>query len=304
MTGVAVVTVAHGRHDHLLLQQRALDRSDLPVDARVVVSMGDPWIDAWRPHDGPAAVVPVHVPRSGRLPLARARNVGVRTALETGADLVVLLDVDCVPAPGLVRGYRDAAATPEGRGALLCGPVAYLPPAPPTGYVLDDLPSLADPHPARPAPAPGEVVRDAAGHRLFWSLSFAVQPDTWAATGGFDEDYTGYGAEDTDLGQRAARAGVPVAWVGSARAFHQHHPTQDPPVQHLEDVVRNARRFAGRWGWWPMRGWLEGFVDLGLVRREVDGSFVLADASDAADPFGPPATGRRAGAAPAPTSPS
>ena len=33
------------------------------------------------------------------LPLARARNIGVETALAAGAELVVLLDVDCVPGP-------------------------------------------------------------------------------------------------------------------------------------------------------------------------------------------------------------
>ena len=42
MTRVAVVTVAHGRHEHLLLQSAGLDRSQVRPDLRVVVAIDDP----------------------------------------------------------------------------------------------------------------------------------------------------------------------------------------------------------------------------------------------------------------------
>jgi GT2 family glycosyltransferase len=100
---------------------------------------------------------------------------------------------------------------------------------------------------------------------LFWSLAFAVTPATHERIGGFDEGYEGYGAEDTDYAFRARRAGVGLAWVGGAWAHHQHHPVSDPPVEHLHDIVRNARRFHAAWGRWPMEGWLRAFADLGLV---------------------------------------
>jgi GT2 family glycosyltransferase len=95
-----------------------------------------------------------------------------------------------------------------------------------------------------------------------------VRPDVWARVGGFCEEYVGYGAEDTDFGQRAAAAGVRLDWIGGAHAYHQFHPTSDPPVQHVDDVVANARIFFRRWGWWPMSGWLTAFEDLGLVRYD------------------------------------
>ena len=38
----------------------------------------------------------------------------------------------------------------------------------------DRLPELDDPHPARPAPPPGELVPDA-DPDLFWSLCFALE---------------------------------------------------------------------------------------------------------------------------------
>ena len=102
-------------------------------------------------------------------------------------------------------------------------------------------------------------------HTLFWSLSFAVHAALWRELGGFCEQYTGYGAEDTDFGQVAASRGIALTWVGGAWAYHQYHPSPDPPVQHLTDIVRNAAIFHRRWGWWPMTGWLREFERRGLI---------------------------------------
>lgn len=274
MTAPSVVTVVRGRHGHLERQRRGLESSTtLPAD-HVVVAMDDPeLVERWTP----SPVVADHlatlaVPATG-LPLAAARNLGARIAIDRGARQLVFLDVDCVPTPGALEAYARAATTAEGSAAVLCGAVAYLPPAPPGGYDLEVEARTARPHPARPAPGPGEVVVDRTGHDLFWSLSFSVSVAAWHATGGFDERYVGYGAEDTDFGQRAARSGLPLAWVGGATALHQHHPTQDPPVQHLTDILRNGRLFAETWGWWPMRGWLEAFEARGLVRRDGRGGW-------------------------------
>jgi N-acetylglucosaminyl-diphospho-decaprenol L-rhamnosyltransferase len=216
----------------------------------------------------------VHVPRApGGLPLARARNTGARAALAAGASVVVFLDVDCIPSPGLVEAYVAAADDPATRDDLLCGPVAYLPPPPAAGYDLDGLDALAEPHAARQH------------HELFWSLSFAVTASTWEALGGFDERYVGYGGEDTDFALRAARSGTALAWIGSARAFHQHHPVSSPPVEHVVDIVRNARIFHDTWGRWPMTGWLDAFERRGLVGRLADGSYVVRETADGSVPI-------------------
>ena len=259
---LAVITIVSGRHLHLQRQEAALRRSTRPADVRVVVSMDDPDV---------AGLVPgadvVHVPRrGGHLPLAEARNAGVARARARGAELLVLLDVDCLPEEHLLARYAEVAATHDG---LLCGPVGYLPPAPPAGHPPADLRDLAPAHPARPVPADDEVLPNP-DPTLFWSLSFAATLHTWDRVGGFCTDYVGYGGEDTDVGQAAAAAGVPLWWVGGAWAFHQHHgdPLPGPPVQHLHDVVRNAGVFHDRWGWWPMRGWLDAFAERGLARQD------------------------------------
>ncbi len=258
-----IITITHGRHDHLERQRRLIGRSSAVVDHHVIVAMDDPAV-AERLLEAPGTSV-IAIPTDHRgLPLAAARNAGAAAALALGAELLIFLDVDCLPGEDLVAAYRDAARDAATAGSLLCGPVAYLPPPASDGY---DLARLADvaPHPGRPAPASGD--RQTHGDpRLFWSLSFAVTPSTWRRIGGFDEDFVGYGAEDTDLGFRAQEAGITLTWVGGATAYHQWHPTEVPPVRHLDDILRNGQIFARRWGWWPMEGWLEAFQARGLIR--------------------------------------
>ena len=72
--------------------------------------------------------------------------------------------------------------------------------------------------------------------------------------------------EDTDFAQRVRASGGSIVWVGGAWVYHQYHPKTDPPVEHLHDIVRNARIFKDRWGWWPMEGWLTRFRDLGFLQ--------------------------------------
>jgi GT2 family glycosyltransferase len=267
---VAVVTVVHGRHDHLARQHDSLRAGQRLPDDLVVVAMGDPEV-ADVVASGPLAdrTRILDLPAGPRLPLAAARNRGASCAFdELGADLVVLLDVDCLAGPGLLDGYLDAWSRTAPGPRLLSGTVSYLDPPGSDGYSPAEL-EAARPHPARPAPAPGQLVL-AEDLRLFWSLSFAVDAPTWSAAGGFDEGYEGYGGEDTDFGQRAASADAALWWVGGAPAYHQWHPVSDPPVEHLADIVRNANRFRERWGWFPMHGWLDAFAARGLARPDPD----------------------------------
>ncbi|KUI32819.1 sugar transferase [Mycobacterium sp. IS-1496] len=262
----ALVTVAHGRHGHLRRQSAGLDRSRVRPDLRVVVAMDDPGIAG--AVDSSAEVIEcarTSGPSCG-LPLARARNMGAEHALRRGADVLIFLDVDCIPGDELVGRYVRACAEAES-AALFSGPVTYLPPPPAgDGYPVDALDTMTRPHPARPDPAAGRLVV-ADDHDLFWSLSFAVTARTWRLLGGFCEAYVGYGGEDTDFGAVAREHGVPLVWVGGAHAYHQHHPVSDPPVEHLHQIVGNARIFRRRWNRWPMPDWLDAFERDGLICR-------------------------------------
>jgi N-acetylglucosaminyl-diphospho-decaprenol L-rhamnosyltransferase len=264
MSGVGVVTVAHGRHDHLRAQHETLARSMYRPDLYIVVAMGDPDIETLLPvSELRLRVLPTDADPRG-LPLAAARNRGMDLACAMGCDVLIGLDVDCLAGPDLVAAYDAVVqADPD---CIWSGPVTYLDPPSPDGYPLDRLDELDSPHPARPAPAPGEVSYGG-DPALFWSLSYGLSAATWRRIGGFDEQYVGYGAEDTDFGRRAEAAGLEMAWVGAARAYHQHHPVSRPPVEHLDDILRNGRVYRDRWGEWPMRGWLDEFERRGLVVR-------------------------------------
>ncbi|WP_107772303.1 glycosyltransferase family 2 protein [Nocardioides sediminis] len=266
---VAVVTLVHGRRAHLRAQHASLVHGG-PPDHYVVAAMGDPTVRSWRPGPPQPVVVDVEL-EGGMLPLAAARNAAASRALDLGADVLVFLDVDCLAGPSLVGAYAHAVR--RAPDVLWSGPVTYLPPPGPDGYPLDGLDALDDPHPARPAPAPGEQ-QLGGDPDLFWSLSFALHADAWRRTGGFFEGYVGYGAEDTDFAATAASAGLALGWLGGARAYHQHHPTSSPPVEHLADILLNGALFRRRWGRWPMEGWLEAFERMGLVERE-DGEWRL-----------------------------
>ena len=266
----AVITTVRGRGSHLRRQLQGLALSSHPADMHIVVALGDPRVsDIVAEENSPAFVVELDAAEP--IAVAHGRNQGAAAALRGCAQLLIFLDVDCIPGTEMIGRYRDTASQPVHANALLCGPVTYLAPPGPQGYSITELQSQTNPHSARPVPGDGEVL-PTTEYALFWSLSFAVTVPTWEKIGGFCESYRGYGGEDTDFAQCAAVRKVPMRWVGGAHAFHQFHPTTDPPVHHLDDILRNATIFHDRWGWWPMQGWLAAFEARGLVARDADGS--------------------------------
>ena len=255
---VTCCVIARGRVDHLRRVLAGLRHQTTAPHEVVVVSMGDPRVASVASTDPVVSSVGlVEHELDGPLPLARARNAAARRA---DGDVLVFLDVDCIPAPELVADYLR-----QQRPGLLMGTVRHLPPGVPSSTGAWSVRVLREKgrlHPARPRPS---VATQTSRYELFWSLNFAVQRETWRALGGFDERYDGYGGEDTDLAFEARDRGIPAWFVAGAEAFHQHHPVEDPPVEHLHDIVANARRFHAKWRTWPMTGWLESFADLGLI---------------------------------------
>jgi N-acetylglucosaminyl-diphospho-decaprenol L-rhamnosyltransferase len=263
-----VVTLARGRRRHLERQAEAVARLDPAPGGYVVVGM-----DAEPPRLPGARVVHLPVADGEPLPLAAARNAGIEAAAEAGAGEVVCIDADCLPEPGML-GALIAARRRLGSGWLLAGPVGRLAPLAAEVAAPGESDLAASRRRARrgprPVPPAGEVLPEPR-YELFWSLSFAVAVADHRRLGGFDPGYEGYGAEDTDYGRRAEAAGVGLAWVGGAWAHHQHHPVSSPPVEHLAEIVTNARYFRRRWGSWPMEGWLAEFAAMGAVDWDPDG---------------------------------
>ncbi|MCH2486816.1 MAG: galactosyltransferase-related protein, partial [Erythrobacter sp.] len=160
--------------------------------------------------------------------------------------------------------YRRAAVD---HGGVTMGEVVYLPRgATENGLDFEAFDAVGVIHSERAGPpeGPSAPCRD---YRCFWSLNFAISAEDFAATGGFDERYRGYGGEDTDFGRVVATNGLPIWWLRGARAYHQYHPHHMPPVHHLDSVLANAHAFMDKWGEPTMQHWLRAFVLMGLVEK-------------------------------------
>lgn len=263
-SAVSVITLVRGRERHLANLIEGLNRQDrLPAELVIAVMQDDA-------PDTDTAAFPVrivHVP-GDPMPLAAARNAGGAAA---SGDILVFLDVDCIPAPDLTQTYADAVMA---HGGCHMGEVRYLSYLPEPGYTYEALQSDGERHPSKPpAPEGGSVPQRDYGE--LWGLSFALSASDFSRTGGFDERFYGYGGEETDFARALDAADVPLFRVANALAFHQVHDIRRPPFHHLADIVRNAGLFREKWGDWCMDYWLGQFAERGLIDWSAD-----ADAID------------------------
>lgn len=255
---LSVLTIVRNRAGHLEQLVEGLRRSVVRPTELIVVDMASV---------PPVCVTDTAFPtrmlriETDYLPLAAARNLAARHAV---SEKLLFLDVDCIP---MARLAGTMAAALEQHAALICAEVLYLGPDDARGpWTEEGLSAHATPHPIRPFPSIGIRAEENAG--LFWSLAFGISRSRFHDLGGFDEAFTGYGAEDTDFGFRAKDAGIPLLFMGGAGAFHQYHESSEPPLRHFDDIVRNAQLFRDRWDFWPMEGWLRAFEELGLIELQ------------------------------------
>jgi len=84
--------------------------------------------------------------------------------------------------------------------------------------------------------------------RLAWSYgttgNLSVSRAAIDSIGGFDEAFSGWGLEDTELHYRLARAGLRTRIAADARNYHQNHARDDTALKW--DWLRNARHFLGK----------------------------------------------------------
>ncbi|WP_244215166.1 glycosyltransferase family 2 protein [Pedobacter miscanthi] len=244
-----MVTIVKNRRSALLNLIRGLEYCKTTPSELIIVHMNE------APYRLPSASFPIHVKvvaSEHHLPLAAARNLAIESA---NANQVVFLDADCIPSIDLFCVYRKAFSQAD---LLLSGRVRYL-----SGLVMSKT-DLFEHMMAYSMPDP---VREEIGqypYELFWSLNFACSKAVFSRIGGFDERFIGYGGEDTDFAFSAKSAGVELKTI-DAIAFHQHHPSYDPPLNHLKDIICNAKAFQEKWGIWPMEGWLAKFQHAGLI---------------------------------------
>lgn len=248
MAGISVLTLVNGRHTALLNLIEGFKLSAILPDELIIVFMND---DLSVLPESPFRIIKAKLDSEYALPLAAARNYAA--SLATG-DLLVFLDVDCIPAPDLLTVYLNA----DYQQCLITGKVRYL-----ENFSGEALPLFNKLH-SYSKPDPIRSSLQTLSYELFWSLNFACSKQIYQIIGGFDELFVGYGGEDTDFAFSARDKGVSLQFV-NATAYHQHHESYSPPLNHIDDIIANAQIFFLKWKFWPMQGWLDSFREANLI---------------------------------------
>lgn len=260
----SVITIVKGREAHLYNLLQGVKTSRLqPDEIRIVAIDEVPDLTAFK--DLPIEISQISS-KGANLPIAEARNIGAENAK---FDHLIFLDVDCIPHPEF---FDDMITQGLAHKTLIMGNPYYLESSIPQNFELSDLEELSAAHPARPEIS--ELV-EAGDYMLFWSLAFYIPKQLFKVLEGFDAQFTGYGAEDTDVAMkmRQIKSIYPLL-LSPAKVYHQQHPVHSPPVHQVEAIVINARIFYEKWERWVMENWLEEFRKLGLIRWEADGSTI------------------------------
>lgn len=261
MSNISVCTIYANRRKHLQNLVLSLKRSRITPEQLVVICMND------RLPDLPATSFPIDTATietsDSRLPLAAARNKAAELAT---AEKLIFLDVDCICDRYLIDNFNYHLDCED---ALYSGSVRYLHHHwQQDNWTQKTLNRQSALHKLQGSAVTG-TDKVAHPYEMFWSLCFAIGKQTFTRLGGFDPSYIGYGGEDTDFSFQARSQGVPLYKIG-ALAYHQFHPSYAPPLNHLTEIVDNARIFADKWQIFPMAKWLRQFVDMGYLTWQGD----------------------------------
>lgn len=255
----SLITLHYRRERHLKNLLRGLQMGKTRPKECVVVCIGE-RVDLSTFDDLNLHVVQIDHVDGDPLPLARARNAGAEAA---GCEHLIFLDVDCIPHPEFIDDMRNCLtryATDFANGLVMASP-RYLNEPVDSNFTSEDLMADSQLHPHRPEV---EGICREECYELFWSLCFGLTKSTFEIIGGFCEDYSGYGGEDTDFALEAKRNNVPF-YLCDAVVFHQQHAFYRPALNHFNDIVKNARTFHRRWNRWAMENQLQAFSEAGYL---------------------------------------
>jgi glycosyltransferase involved in cell wall biosynthesis len=165
-------------------------------------------------------------PYTGR---ASARNAGIAAAK---GRIILFTDADIIASPDLLSRHLEHHDRPGTRAVvgMEVQVVSY----------EDYLAKRADR--ARRTPLHGEKPK-----RLSWLYFLTGNASAPRAeldrVGRFDEDFTGYGHEDLELGYRLQHAGIPIRYEPEAVNYHWHPVPWDEQQQKYELAGKSTVRF-------------------------------------------------------------
>lgn len=276
MTGpsTALITTVRRQHDELLDQVSGFSLgADVP-DFHVVVALADRTVsqgqlpitsDRWTTLISGLPTV------RQQLPTARGLQLGIEQAVEAGAELLVLVDVTCIPGPRFLAQLHEHLEDAHHTGPTLWAPtVQRLGPPPPEGYEFTRLEEWVRSAPRQPQPLRPELEDAAVDPDTFSSPCLAISTADLKAAGGLCPDYVGGMGHDTDLAAAVTQAGGAVRLVPSASAYRQHQDPATPDAVHVAAATTDAHLFRERWGRWPRAPWLTELTEAGLIDLEED----------------------------------
>jgi len=254
MEGVSVIIAFCGRRKHLINTLKGLEQGHLLPDEVILIEMGDTQTEL------PEFNLDIKCnlisgTKSNYLPMARARNAG---AMLSQFETLVFLDVDCIPAEDFIEGIKALQSTER---AIYMGLPMYLNNAVDGPLSYEDFKESQE-HPKRPSFGKMCKTDD---YGLFWSLCFFMNSTLFFELGGFDETYTGYGIEDTDLAWKCKHSNVSF-YLTRLKVYHQPHAFQRPPLSNLDSIVKNCNHFFAKWKHWPAEKHLSRFTEMGLIK--------------------------------------
>lgn len=251
---ISVITITYNRNQHLNNLIKGLQSGQQLPDELVIVNMGG-RIRLDEDITIPVRIFDLTCHNHKDIPLAQARNIGAKHAY---FENLVFLDVDCIPSYSFIRQMREYIQLYPG---IIMGTPHYLHNAVGDTFTEEQLLKDSEPHPDRP-----EVIglRQENTYELFWSLCFATTKTQYNILEGFDEQYKGYGGEDTDFSFKARAQNCPF-YICDAIVYHQPHSVHKPPLHQFEPIVNNCNYFYSKWGLWPMDRYLKQFTESKLI---------------------------------------
>ncbi|MFN2607334.1 MAG: glycosyltransferase family 2 protein [Acidimicrobiales bacterium] len=232
---MTIAIASHQRREPLLRLLRALDRELRAVpalrhDLDVVVVLDGSDDGSREAVESTTWSVPLRVHWQPNRGLAAARNVGLAAAR---GRLVWFLDDDLVPSEGLVARHRSAHGRHPPR--IVVGPCRIPPEAPAPGALVEWWDAFYV-----------ELEQKGVIDRFdrFTTANASGPASLFAAVGGFDETFVGYGLEDYELAIRLLAAGTPLCFDARAVAWHPDIPEVSVLVARQRSLGRNAAMVA------------------------------------------------------------